>query len=426
VKTSSKGLELIKEFEGCRLTAYNCASGVLTIGYGHTGPDVFNGQSISMDEAESLLVQDLHRFERAVREVVTVPLTQNQFDALVSFTFNVGAGALSSSTLLRLLNAGDYEGAAGQFSRWVNGANGPLPGLVRRRAAEQALFGSFEQSTPRPEEKPAAIATFTAKQDTFLKRKPVSSSELLAEELVNVEEGKALRLSSFSSAGDKHAEIVLAEGGKSWFIYRKHWTGWDTDGSEAVEVSAPPVEEVEEDKKPSNGVLLDVPYFPQRDNYRDASRTCFSSSCAMLLEYKKPGTLPGATGDDKYIKRVFEIGDTTKSDVQVKALESFGLKTSFIQNGSLDWLRGKLDEGNPVPIGILHKGTPSSPSGGGHWICVIGYDERGFIVNDPWGDLGHTSGTYLSTNGEHIHFSNAMMKSRWTVANDHDGWAISA
>lgn len=165
-------------------------------------------------------------------------------------------------------------------------------------------------------------------------------------------------------------------------------------------------------------------YFSQRDNYRDASRTCFSSSCAMLLESLKPGTLPGDRGDDKYIQTVFSIGDTTEASVQLEALRAYGINAKFIQNGSLDLLRSQLDKGIPVPCGILHHGPAGAPSGGGHWICVIGYDETGFIVHDPWGEIDHASGTYISTEGANLHYSNNLMSSRWTVSSANDGWCI--
>lgn len=131
---------LVAEFEGCRLEAYICPAGVLTIGYGHTGDDVFPGQVISQEEAVELLDQDLNKFRQAVVRLVDVSLTENQFAALVSFTFNVGVGALQKSTLLRKLNAGDYEGAANEFKRWNKGGGQILRGLVRRREAEEKLF----------------------------------------------------------------------------------------------------------------------------------------------------------------------------------------------------------------------------------------------------------------------------------------------
>lgn len=137
---SDAGIDLIKRFEGCRLTAYYCPARVLTIGYGHTGQDVKPGMTITQQQADALLRRDLQRFERAVSESVKYPLTQPMYDALVSFAFNCGTAALKTSTLLRLLNQGDVQGAAAQFDRWTKGGGKVLPGLVRRRAAEKAMF----------------------------------------------------------------------------------------------------------------------------------------------------------------------------------------------------------------------------------------------------------------------------------------------
>ena len=136
-----KGLELIKSFEGLRLRAYLCPAKVWTIGYGHTG-DVRGGQVITQSQADDLLKQDLRRFEIAVRKLVKVPLTQNQFDALVSFAYNVGEAALSRSTLLRKLNAGDLAGTKLEFAKWNKGGGKVLAGLTRRRADEATLFGA--------------------------------------------------------------------------------------------------------------------------------------------------------------------------------------------------------------------------------------------------------------------------------------------
>jgi len=137
--TSQKGLDLIKSFEGLRLSAYKCPADVWTIGYGTTA-GVKQGQTITKERADELLREDVARFEAQVLRLVKVPLTQGQFDALTSFVYNLGAGNLGNSTLLRLLNAGDYKGAAAQFDRWNKAGGKVLAGLVRRRAAERALF----------------------------------------------------------------------------------------------------------------------------------------------------------------------------------------------------------------------------------------------------------------------------------------------
>ena len=136
---STNGIELIKQFEGCRLKAYKCPAGIWTIGYGHTS-GVKEGQTITRAEAEQLLKEDLARFERVINNIVKIEINQNQFDALVSFSYNLGVGALNNSTLLRLLNKGDYNGAAEQFNRWVYAGGKKLTGLVKRRTAEKELF----------------------------------------------------------------------------------------------------------------------------------------------------------------------------------------------------------------------------------------------------------------------------------------------
>lgn len=138
---SQNGLDLIKGFEGLRLSAYQDSAGVWTIGYGHTG-NVRPGDRITQAQAEALLQKDTAWAQQAVRDQVKVPLSQGQFDALTSFTFNLGAGALEKSTLLKKLNAGDYAGAQAEFGKWVHAGGQVLQGLVRRRAAEADLFGS--------------------------------------------------------------------------------------------------------------------------------------------------------------------------------------------------------------------------------------------------------------------------------------------
>lgn len=146
MKPSQACTDLVKASEGLRLTAYRDSAGILTIGYGSTG-GIKSGQTITRGQAEEMLVDDLDEAADAVRKLVTVPLTQGQFDALVSFTFNLGAGRLRDSTLLRLLNQGRYGEAAAQFRFWVMAGGQQLPGLVKRRAAERALFESSTGAT---------------------------------------------------------------------------------------------------------------------------------------------------------------------------------------------------------------------------------------------------------------------------------------
>lgn len=143
MKTSLEGISLIKKFEGCRLEPYLCSAGVLTIGYGHTKTAV-EGQNWSQEHAEEMLQLDLEEFENYVEELVAVPLTQHQFDALVAWTFNLGPANLKASTMLRVLNEGKYEDVPYQMQRWNKAGGKVLEGLIRRRKAEALLFEGQE------------------------------------------------------------------------------------------------------------------------------------------------------------------------------------------------------------------------------------------------------------------------------------------
>lgn len=140
MKTSAKGIALIQQFEGLELKAYRCPANVLTIGYGHTGPDVIPDECITKERAIEILKADLVKFERGVAEAITQPLTQPRFDALVALAFNIGIAALKGSTLAKLANAGKWAEAGEQFLRWDKAGGKVLAGLTRRRKAERALF----------------------------------------------------------------------------------------------------------------------------------------------------------------------------------------------------------------------------------------------------------------------------------------------
>lgn len=137
----TKGLEMIKHFEGLELNAYQCAAGVWTIGYGHT-KGVQKGMVISEDTANEMLVEELNEYENYINTLVNVELNQNQFDAMVSWVYNLGGGNLKASTLLKVLNAGDYAGVPAQMMRWNKAGGKVLEGLTRRRQAEADLFAN--------------------------------------------------------------------------------------------------------------------------------------------------------------------------------------------------------------------------------------------------------------------------------------------
>ena len=139
MKLGERGTEILKYFEGCKLTAYQDSVGVWTIGYGHT-KGVYNGMTITQEEAEQMLLTELEEYEGYIEDMVTVPLTQNQFDALVVWIYNLGPTNFKNSTLLKELNAGNYNAAGQEITRWNKAGGKVLAGLVKRREAEAELF----------------------------------------------------------------------------------------------------------------------------------------------------------------------------------------------------------------------------------------------------------------------------------------------
>jgi GH24 family phage-related lysozyme (muramidase) len=410
MRVSQKGIDLIKKFEGLRLTSYVCPAGVLTIGYGHTGNDVKPGMRISEEEAEKLLWRDTESAQQTVSSFVSVKLNQNEYDALVSFVFNVGPTAFVNSTLLRLLNHGaDRKVVAAEFARWVKaGGDTSVPGLVRRREEEKKLF--LEKS-----KHPLLSKSILAKRDTWLKRRPVDSGSLAPEDKLYVPKNSAWQWTEIRMyAGETHQRVILEQRpDQEWWIFPDHWKIInDSDVQEG-----PP--------KSDGEIKLIVPYFSQRDNKKDPMRTCFSSSCAMLLASLDPDAIEG---DDEYINEVYKYGDTTEASAQIGALKHFGVDAKFVQNADWTLVESQLKKGIPVPMGVLHKGPVSNPVGGGHWICCVGItaDKTKLWVHDPFGEMDLVSGGYISTDGKYRLYSKKNLGPRFLVEGAKSGWIILA
>jgi lysozyme len=147
MRISEQGLALIRKFEGLSLSAYQCPAGIWTIGYGHTS-HVKEGQVITLEQAEEWLKDDVAFAEKAIHASVIGQLTQGQFDALVSFVFNVGSGAFQRSTLLKKINRGEMDHIPAQLMRWIHADGKPLQGLIRRRRFEAALWRGIDENEP--------------------------------------------------------------------------------------------------------------------------------------------------------------------------------------------------------------------------------------------------------------------------------------
>lgn len=180
-------------------------------------------------------------------------------------------------------------------------------------------------------------------------------------------------------------------------------------------------------QKPQTKFPLAVPYFYQRDSHTGHSeRMCFSSSMAMAMDYLNPQAIQG--DDDWYLNQVLKVGDTVSSVAQINTARRLGFPDAeFHMNGTEEDLEDLLDARIPVPIGILHKGSLSSPTGGGHWICLIGYDQQYFHVHDPFGRLDLQHGGYPKagpTDGKNQRYNRKELMRRWLIKSKSDGWFV--
>jgi hypothetical protein len=325
--------------------------------------------------------------------------------ALESFAYNLGPNFYESNgfdTITRKLKNKEWSTVREAFMLYVNPGSNVEAGLRRRRATESSLWeqGLKESgpAAPAPDPKPEPPKpdeTFSvAKLHDFFKW--------------------------YKSDNPQHIEAVtqLAQ-----LLPEKAFRN-DADWVKTYRTK-PPVPVVQ----PGQDRILSVQYFSQRDSHTGhAMRMCFSSSNAMLVSNLKPGVLHGDNGDDDYLARVLRFGDTTDAGAQLQALKSFGINARH--RTDLDWadLDQQLAKGIPIPIGILHHGPVTAPSGGGHWIIVIGKkgDDTGYFVHDPFGEMDLVAGVYISNVGERLVYSKKNLGPRWLVEGPNHGYGILA
>jgi hypothetical protein len=185
----------------------------------------------------------------------------------------------------------------------------------------------------------------------------------------------------------------------------------------------PPAKEPSPSPGQPDKALLKVPYEYQLDNSSGAGqRECFSSSCAMVARF-----YGRVSSDDEYNAIRARFGDTTNSGAQLRALGSLGLQATFHQNGDAATLERLIRDGCPVPVGWLHRGSISHPTGGGHWSVVIGFDDQGFYHNDPNGEADMVGGGYVSNSnraGAGVRYSRRNWLRRWEVDGKGTGWYL--
>ncbi len=416
-----EGWQLLRRWEGCRLAAYpDPASGgePWTIGYGHTGPEVVSGLVISQQQAEAWLEANAAEAAAAVDQLLAgCRLTARQRDALVSFCFNVGAGALEGSTLRRRLLAGETATSviAEELPRWCKGEHGPVEGLRLRRADEVAhAQGSPEADSPQDvvPQQPIQLRDAAAFHRDLPHQR--QAWEALQRSLSTEQLEQFARAYRQAPETHQNASIRVQQ------------------SSAAAPVAPPTATPKPPAVEPAQGLIqLAVPYFSQNDSATgQGPRMCFSSSCAMAAACLRPGCL-GATGqpDDRYLALVQRHGDSTEAPAQLAALASLGIRARFRTDGRLEDLAAQLQRGLPCPVGWLHKGPVSAPSGGGHWSLVIGWDPatRQLLMHDPNGEADLVAGGYVSTaigSGKALRYSERNWGRRWMVEGAGSGWWI--
>ena len=408
MKTSRSGVDLIKSLEGLRLTSYLDSVGVPTIGYGHTGPDIALGQKIDHQHAEVVLRKDLIRFENAVKESVKIELNQHQFDALVSFAFNVGVNAFKDSTLLRRLNNKEDPStvAKQELPRWNKGLNNKvLEGLTRRRIREVELFCS-----PLPKAKTGTV-TIRSRRHTMLKKQPVMAAELKPNEKAKIIQNRVIPNCTILDRKGNHTLIELGHGMGQWWVYDAHWDGlyelpnvgpYATDGELTY--------------------LRNFPYFYQVDNGPEGWRQCQTSAVAMCLKYID---VPGINDDLDYGKYVNKYGDTTHRAPHFEAMEDLGVTAKFTMSADSTDVKNEILKGRPVVAGILHHGPVDAPRGGGHFIVITGFGKDYWLVQDPFGCLDLVNGGWAktgSTAGKNQRYSFKNMDPRFFYGGHSNGW----
>jgi GH24 family phage-related lysozyme (muramidase) len=414
------GIELIKRFEGCKLTSYpdpKTGGAPWTIGWGNTkgadGKPIQPGTTITAAQADTLLVDSLAReFWPAVQKLpYFADMTDEQRGALLSFTFNLGAGFYGSNgftTISRYLKSKDWDRVPEALVLYRNPGSNVEEGLKRRRVAEGALWSSGLQKFKNSKR------LIIAKQDTLLKKEPLQSFELSETAKVTVPRGRSYTIVDSLVEGS-HTRVTLDHSAGVWYVYNPHW-----------EIKVPGTAEVSDDKL----IVLNVPYYTQLDSTTaHGQRMCFSSVCAMAAEFLKPGCLGGGrNADDLYLnKYVFKYGDTTSSVAQVRALRDLGITAVFRQNLGRQNVIDQLRRGIPVPAGYLHKGPVGRPTGGGHYCLIIGIDlnTKQYIVQDPWGEADLVGGGFNgSMNGSRVRYSFKNFEARWCVEGDKTGWGL--
>ncbi|WP_094556963.1 C39 family peptidase [Synechococcus sp. 1G10] len=413
-----QAIALIKEFEGCHrlkpsdnlVHAYpDPLSGgdPFTIGWGTTvypdGRKVQPSDSITKEDADKF-------FATTLQEKYWEPLSKKvpgwgeindlMQSALCSFAYNLGVdfyGSGGFNTISACLREKRWDDVPSALMRYVNPGSNVEAGLRRRRDAEGDLWRQgleLLKGTGAPAPKQEILEAIT---ETFLKKDKVDSSQLGPQQLVPVETGRQYKVEQVLETSGNSKKVRLAYGSGDWWLYQPHWRSAVTEAATATAPAAGPgLERVVDPSKPH---LLDVPYLSQLDNRQNPTGSCNVTCVAMCLTFLGMPHPPGTQLEDALYLKMEKLGWSRHDPQDLKALiDSYpGYKDIFRQNGGFKDIQTSIDAGNPV---IIHGYFTKF----GHIIVVCGYDDKGLIVNDPYGEY-FSSGYDNSQRGEKLHYS---------------------
>ncbi len=416
----TEAIQLIQEFEGCH--RIDPADGLVhaypdpltnaepwTIGWGNTrypdGKPVGQNDSITKAEADQIfIVLVQNKYWEPISK--TIPFWEDMNDpmrsALCSFAYNLGAGFYGSSgfnTISGCLRDKRWEDVSQALLLYVNPGSSVEAGLRRRRIAEGNLWDSGLDKLPVEGEMPS-LQILEAITETFLKKEKKDSSELQPNQLVAVETGRQWRVESLLEQDGHSQKVRLAFGSGDWWIYTPHWRVVDPASVAAASQAAAAAPATEAPAAATTTSRdLDVPYFSQLDNQYNPTGSCNVTCVAMCLVYLGMPKPPGSQLEDELYVKLERMGKSRHNpyDLQYLINSYPGYKDIFRENGSFSDIKTSIDAGNPV---IIHGYFTRF----GHIIVIRGYNEKGFIVNDPYGEW-YSTGYDNSASGEGLTYS---------------------
>lgn len=363
----------------------------------------FEGGSLSSD----ILLQ----LEEDISRLVTAPINQNQFDALISFTSNVGVEALKESSLLsRLNNLEDpHDVAIDELHKWNKEGNKVFQGLSRRRSAELDLF-----CHPLPEYKWGWVS-ITSRCGTYLKKHPKPIKDLGSEDKAHVISSRLLRRCQVLERCNGHTLLSISaascDGGLGeWWILDKHWKGLKTE----IEINPYAV----------NGDLIYLRNFPYLYQKGGNERKHMSQVCslAMCLKYLD---VPTINSINEYLNIVIKHGKTASRPIHLLAMRELGFSAYFSLSEDSYSIKDEIKKGLPVVASVVSKGHMSDPIGGTHFVVITGYDNDSWLVQDPFGKLDLVNGGFKDIgkeSGKNVRYPFETFNKRFFVGGGATGW----